>query len=91
MTCTYVSKVTLEFKVLDAKPTSGKATVILKIKTLKGKSVKTFTLKNRTVNSLQAYRFRCTLKKGTYRFYVYATDAAGNKQSTVGSRSLIVK
>jgi hypothetical protein len=85
------AKVILKFKVLDAKPTSGKAIVTIKIKTLKGKSVKTFTLKNRTVNSLQSYRFRCTLKQGTYRFYVYATDAAGNVQSRVGSSKLTVK
>jgi hypothetical protein len=33
---------------------------------------------------------RCTLAPGTYRFRVYATDPAGNRQSKVGSSLLIV-
>ena len=85
------AKVTLKFKVLDAQPTSGRATVTLKIRTLKGKSVKTLVLKNRKVNSLQSYRFRCTLKKGSYRLYVYATDRAGNVQRKVAHNTLRVR
>lgn len=29
--------------------------------------------------------------KGTYRYYVYAKDAAGNRQTKVGSAKVIVK
>jgi photosystem II stability/assembly factor-like uncharacterized protein len=35
--------------------------------------------------------FRCTLARGTYRFYVYATDPAGNKQVKVVSNKLTVR
>jgi hypothetical protein len=36
-------------------------------------------------------RFYCTLPRGTYGYSVYATDAAGNTQSAVGSNTLTVK
>ena len=85
------AKVTLKFKVLDTGTSGGSATVTLKVRTLKGKSVKTLVLKNRKVNSLQSCRFHCTLKAGTYRFYVYATDAAGNVQSKVAHNTLRVR
>ena len=85
------SMLTLKFKVLDKGPRSGSATVVIKIKTLKGKTVKSLRLTSRKVNSLQSYRFRCTLKKGTYRFYVYATDTAGNVQSKVAHNALHVR
>ena len=35
--------------------------------------------------------FRCTLARGTYRFYVHATDPAGNRQVKVVSNRLIVR
>ena len=35
--------------------------------------------------------FRCKLARGTYRFYVHATDPAGNKQVKVVSNKLIVR
>lgn len=44
---------------------------------------------DRQVNTLLKYRFRCTLKKGSYRFYVYPTDAAGNSPSKVVSNLLV--
>ena len=62
-----------------------------KFETSKGKVVKKVVLKNRKVNTLLKYRFRCTFKKGTYRFYVYGTDAAGNRQSKVASNRLHVR
>ncbi len=52
------------------------------VKTVK-KSVKT------GVGSVAS--FRCTLPRGTYKFYVYATDQAGNKQVKVVSNRLIVR
>ena len=30
-------------------------------------------------------------KRGTYRFYVYATDAAGNVQARVAANRLVVR
>ena len=35
--------------------------------------------------------FRCKLARGKYRFYVYATDPAGNKQVKVASNRLTVR
>ena len=36
-------------------------------------------------------RFRCRFKKGVYRYYVYATDAAGNARTRAGSARLTVR
>jgi LmbE family N-acetylglucosaminyl deacetylase len=83
--------VTLKFWINDTWPRTGTATATLKITTMKGKTIKTAVLNNRQVNTLLKYRFRCTLKKGSYRFYVYATDAAGNSQSKVVSNLLVVR
>lgn len=43
------------------------------------------------MNSDRTYSFRCTPAKGTYRWYVYATDLAGNQQAKAASNSLRVK
>ena len=45
----------------------------------------------KTVNVPLTAKFRCRLAKGTYRYYVYATDASGNAQSRIGSARLTVK
>ena len=83
--------VRLFYRVADAKPCAGKVKVTIKIKTLRGVTKKTLRLGQRYVNKLQSYRFRCTLPRRTYRFYVYATDGAGNKQARVGSNRLVVR
>lgn len=83
--------VRLYFKVADSAPCAAKATVTIRIKTLGGVTRKTIELGKRYVNRLQSYRFRCTLAKRTYRYYVYATDAAGNTQRSVGRNYLVVK
>ena len=82
--------VSLYYKVKDARPGSPRATVKIKIK-YRGKTVKQVTLRNRSVNKTLRYRFRCKFAKHTYRFYVYATDTAGNKQSKVRSNLLRVR
>jgi hypothetical protein len=81
----------LYYKVTDTPPCAAKATVTIKIKTLGGTTKKTIKLGLRTVGTLQSYRFKCTLAKRTYRFYVYATDAAGNTQSVLGRNYLYVR
>jgi hypothetical protein len=43
------------------------------------------------VNRLLSYQFRCTLAKRTYRFFVSATDLAGNSQASAGYNWLTVK
>ena len=84
---------TLKYKVLDADPNGGSATVTIKIKTLGGTTVKTLSLGKKNVNTATALsaKFTCTLAKKTYKYWVYATDAAGNTQATVGSNKLIVR
>lgn len=80
---------TLRYRVNDA--LGPKARVTIKVKTLGGRTVKKVTFASKPVNTLLAWRFRCRLARKTYRFYVYATDAAGNVQSKVGRNRLIVK
>jgi hypothetical protein len=82
---------TLKYKVSDAEPNKGTATVQIKIKNSKGKVVKTIKAGVKSVNVAQTAKFRCTLAKGAYKYYVYATDAAGNPQSKIGSAKLTVK
>ena len=84
-------------------PNSGKAVVVIKVKKAvkakKGKKtryklVKTIKLGQRPVKSaLQSTTFRVPKKwkRGTYRFYVSATDLAGNKQVKIKSNKLLVR
>jgi photosystem II stability/assembly factor-like uncharacterized protein len=82
---------TLKFSVTDARPNAGGAYDKIRIKRLNGTVVKTIDLYGQRVNVWLACRFRCTLARGTYRFSVYATDAAGNTQSRVGANQLTVR
>jgi hypothetical protein len=82
---------TLKYMVNDADPTKGTATVTIKIKNRAGRVAKTIPAVVKTVNVAQSAKFRCTLAKGTYRYYVYATDASGNVQSKAGSARLTVR
>jgi hypothetical protein len=82
---------TLKYQVNDAAPSAGNAKVVIKVKTGAGKVVKTLNLGSRPVNAAQSAKFKCLLAKGKYKFFVYATDAAGNVQTTIGSNKLTVK
>jgi photosystem II stability/assembly factor-like uncharacterized protein len=81
----------LKYIVNDRAPNGGNASVTIRIRTLKGKLVRTLEQGARSVNLLLKAKFTCTLHKGTYRYFVYATDLAGNKQSSVGVNKLVVK
>jgi hypothetical protein len=82
---------TLKYRVNDPEPTKGTAAVSIKIKNRAGKVVKTLSAGTKSVNAPLTKKFRCGLAKGTYRYYVYATDASGNAQSKIGSARLTVK
>ena len=83
-------KVKLAFKVGDALPGCGQATVTLKI--YKGaKLKKTIKVGSSACNVKQTCTWRCTLVKGNYTIKGYATDIAGNVQRKVGSARLKVK
>jgi ABC-type oligopeptide transport system substrate-binding subunit len=82
---------TLAFKVSDAKPNGGWAAVTIKVKNAHGRIVKSLNVGKKSVNKVLSTRFICKLAKGTYRFAIYAKDAAGNGQSKIGSNKLVVK
>ncbi len=86
---------TLKYKVSDAKPNAGSAAVTIRIKNRANKVVKTMLLGRKPVSSsaVRTAKFGVpkTWKAGTYRFFVYATDTAGNQQASVASNKLRVK
>jgi hypothetical protein len=82
---------TLRYKVVDATPNAGTADVTIRVKTLGGRTVAKLVLDDRAVNDVLRARFRCRLVRKTYRFFVYAADAAGNRQLEVGSNLLMVR
>lgn len=82
---------TLKCRILDARPGGPTAQVTIRIRNRKGRLVKTLRVGRCAVNKVLKVRFRCRLRRGTYRFYVLATDAAGNKQTRIASNRLIVR
>jgi hypothetical protein len=82
-------KARLYFKVTDA--LSPQATVKIVIKNAKGKVKRTLKLGLKGTNKLLSTSFKCKLKKGSYRFFVYGTDLAGNKQVKPASNKLRVR
>ena len=84
-------KARLRYRVNDADPNKGTATVVIKIKNRSGKVVRTIRAGSKSVNVDHTTRFRCRFKKGVYRYYVYATDAAGNARTRAGSARLTVR
>jgi hypothetical protein len=83
----------LYYKVLDAAPNGGKATVTIKIRNSANRIAKTLgPYTGKAVNTLLYKTFTCKLPRGTYRFFVYAYDSAGNAQVLpAGSNKLVVK
>jgi hypothetical protein len=82
------ARVTLRYRVADLTP---RANVRLVVKTTRGALRKTLRPGWRGTNTLRSASWRCTLARGTYRFFVYATDQAGNRQRVVGSARLTVR
>ena len=81
--------IVLRYKVSDA--LSPKATAIrIVVKNSHGIAVKTF--RPTAKNTATWYSVKWTPKaRGTYRYYVYAKDLAGNAQSKVGSARVVVR
>ncbi len=84
---------TLKYRVNDAKPCAGKASVRIEIRTLHGRLVKTVRPGLQSVGTLRSATFRCRLARGTYRFTVLATDPAGNvtSKASAGANRLVVR
>jgi hypothetical protein len=90
-TATRGSMTTLDYRVNDAAPNGGTARVRIDIRDAKGKLATSLDLGVQSVNRLLSARFRCKLAVGMYTFSVYATDTAGNPQSSIGSNKLKVR
>jgi len=88
-------QVTFKYRVSDSGPSgalgSPKAKVKIVIKTPGLKVMKRLSPGRQATNTLLHYTWKCSLKQGAYRFYVYAADQAGNAQAKVGSGKLTVK
>ena len=81
-------KVTLRLRVDDAVSPEAAVTVrIYKRSALK----KTLELGLQTANTEIRYLYTCKLARGTYTWKVYASDLAGNMQSTIGYKTLTVR
>jgi hypothetical protein len=83
--------VKLRFVVADQAPCAGTASARIVVKNAHGHKVKTIKVARVKAGVTSTVRFRCKLAKGKYRFFVYATDAAGNAQSKIASNRLTVR
>ena len=81
----------LRYCISDHRPGSPTVTVTIKVKTSRGRLVRKLVASGVTVNKRLVMSFVFRRTAGRYRFFVYATDAAGNTQSSVGSNRLTVK
>ena len=81
----------LRFIVADPRPGSPTATVRLIIRDGRGAVVRRATLRRQRVGVALSYDFRCRLARGVYDYVVSATDAAGNRQTSVASNHLVVR
>ena len=81
----------LKYKVNDPRPGSPTAKVVIDVKNAKGKVVRVLTYASEPVGKLLSAGFTCKLARGSYRFYVQATDTAGNPQTKVVSNRLTVR
>jgi hypothetical protein len=81
----------LKFRIGEPSGLSPTADVVIKVKRSDGTTAKTLTADDAPVNSSQTAPFTCNLKKGAYKWYVYATDRAGNTQENVAQARLTVK
>jgi len=79
----------LRYKVIDPY-TNNKARIIIKIK--RGKRiVKVLRLGLKPINKISIKKLRVKLRKGKYRYYIYATDLAGNNQHNIAGNWLVVR
>ena len=82
---------TFRFKVADPSPGCGTATVRLAISRAGGKAVKTVSVGQVDTNEPLTYKWKATLKKGTYAYRVLATDAEDNAADPARSAMLRIK
>jgi len=81
----------LPYRVTDPAPCGPTATVVVRVTTPDGRAVKTLVRRRQAIDKSLSVSFVCWLPKGTYRYTVYARDAAGNPQRIAGSARLMVR
>ena len=77
----------LRYRIADYSP----CVVKIAIKTARGATLKSITVKGARPMAWLVASFHCTLAKGTYRWYVSATDSVGYKQVKPAVGKLVVK
>jgi alpha-tubulin suppressor-like RCC1 family protein len=77
----------LKYRIADYSPCAVK----IAVKNARGVTVKTLAIRGARPMSWLTASFRCTLARGTYRWYVTATDSVGYKQVKAAVGKLIVK
>jgi len=78
---------TFRFRVNDLTPTAS-----VRIKIYKGaKLKKTLNVGSKATGTPLSFKWKATMAKGSYTWKVFATDLAGNTQSSIGSKKLTIK
>jgi len=83
------TSVTLRFTVKDA--WSPTARITFKVRRSNGAVAQSTSLGKRATGSLQSVKVKLTAPRGTYRYYLYAKDLAGNTQYRVASNQITVR
>jgi photosystem II stability/assembly factor-like uncharacterized protein len=88
---TYVGKVAeLPYRVTDAEPNGGTASVRVTIRTLGGRLITRRRVSNVAVNTWLRAALSCRFGSGRYSYAITATDTAGNAQTSIGKGRLVV-
>ena len=81
----------LHFRVTEPAGLSPSVKVTIRIRKPNGQIMKTIILDDVATNVEHTQSFKVTFNRGLYRWYVYATDLAGNVQDHVAVAVLRVK
>lgn len=79
------------YRLTDARPCAGMATVTIVIQDSSRATVKRLALGEQKTGTKLAANYTCSLPAGSYTYRVTATDAAGNRQSRTGGGELLVR
>jgi len=79
----------IRYKISDSSVVTAKVTI--KIRNARGRTVKTLRCRRRPPNKWLRAKFRCRLKRGSYRFSIYVLDSAGNRQLKPAGNRLVVR
>ena len=83
---------TLKFRIGEPVGLSPSAAVVIEIKAAGGgRTIKTIPIDGVLVNADQTCAVKASFRKGSYKWYVYATDLAGNTQANIDSAKFTVK